>query len=104
MNNNSSVKRVIIALVVIFLLAISGLVAYFLYSRTIGENEYCRALREQKDISLDYSCSVGKEYQNDDGTTYVYLSINRPNKVIIDHAIFTMEKETKKVISEAWAD
>jgi len=103
MKENFNKKRVVITSVIILLIIVGSAFVYFVYSRTIGENEYCRALRKKYDISPVYSCSLGEEYQQG-GRTYIYLYTSRPNAVFYDHAIFTMDKKTKEVTSEAWSD
>lgn len=102
MNKKFSKKRVIIALVLIFIFIGSTIFGFFIYGRTFGESVYCQSLRSQKDIDISYSCESGKEYSKN-GITYVNLSVNRPNK-FVDNGIFTMEKNTKKISNEMWAD
>lgn len=101
MNKRFNINKPILALIVVFAAIIVIVMIFFLYSKTLGENEYCQALRKQKSISSEYGCSVGDMFEkNGIKYIYVYVSADRPN--VVDQAIFTMDVSTKKVLSEDW--
>ena len=81
--------------IVIIILTVVGL-GYFIYNNTIGASDYCQSLMKQQKISSDYSCKVVKEYQQD-GKTYIDMTVERPNKDFKDSASYTMDKETKTI-------
>lgn len=95
-DKKSSIFRVITILSIVFAVTTAMVFGYYIYNKAFGENEYCQSLRKQKNISLDYNCTLGDEYI-ENGKTYIYIKIERPNKNFIDYSRYTMEKESKKI-------
>jgi hypothetical protein len=81
--------------VIVAVVAIGSL-GYYLFNQTIGNNSYCQSLKKQKNISSDYSCKITKEYQQD-GKTYIDMTVERPNKDFEDRASYTMQKDNKTI-------
>ncbi len=88
-------NKIIVILWVIFALAASVSVGYYLFEKVPGNNEYCKSLIKQKNISNEYNCKITKEYQQD-GKNYVDITVQRSNNVN-DQATYSMEKDTKTI-------
>lgn len=96
MNKKLRFRKIITTLWIIVIILALVSVGYFIYNNTIGGSDYCQSLMKQKNISSDYTCKVVKEYQQN-GKTYIDMTVDRPNKDFKDSASYTMDKETKTI-------
>ena len=96
MNKKLRFRKIITTLWIIVIILALVSVGYFIYNNTIGGSNYCQSLMKQKNISSDYTCKVVKEYQQN-GKTYIDMTVDRPNKDFKDSASYTMDKETKTI-------
>jgi len=121
-NKHFSLKRTLITIFFVLLTAgvVGGSVWYIMDSNMKEEkiatdkliqeiqektddSPYCIIARKSKDLSLDYNCSTSREFKEGE-VTVVRVSMERPNMPFIDRILFTINTETKEIMSVAIAN